>query len=374
VRLTGLDVRQFRNLGVQELRVPPEGVAVVGDNAQGKSNLLEAIYYLETFRSFRGARDRQMVAFDEDVFRIVGRVEPDCTGDPVEVAAAFQRTGSRKKVTVDGVEPERLGDALGHLSAVIFSPADLAIISEGPSERRRFLNIVLSLNDPGYLEALQSYRHALSQRNAALRDEEPASVVRAWDGSLVRSGGRVVAARRSWIREWARTFSDHYAAVSGGRRARMVYEPSMDPGDDAGTEEEVVESFREQLLETAERERRVGNTVLGPHRDEVSFELEDGEDGLDVRDFGSGGQQRTAALALRLVEADTIRRAREEEPIVLLDDVFAELDPGRGERILDLFEQEETGQVILTAPKESDVRLRRDVLPRWTIRGGKVAA
>lgn len=372
MRLTEFSLRHFRNLGVQELCFPPEGAAIVGDNAQGKSNLLEAIYYLETFRSFRGARDDQMVAFDEDVFRVVGRLEHDAAAeDPVEVAAAFQRTGRRKKVTVDGVEPERIGDALGNLSAVIFSPADLSIVSEGPSERRRFLNIVLSLNDPGYLEALQRFRHVLSQRNAALREEEPASVVRAWDGSLVRAGGRVVKARRDWIERWGGTFAKHYAAVSGGRAARMAYGPSMDPGDEARSEEEVVEAYHEQLLKTAERERRVGNTVLGPHRDEVSFTLE-GEKRLDVRDFGSGGQQRTTALALRLVEADTIREARGQEPIVLLDDVFAELDAGRGERILELFEREEKGQVILTAPKDSDVRVRRDVLPRWRILDGEV--
>jgi DNA replication and repair protein RecF len=125
------------------------------------------------------------------------------------------------------------------------------------------------------------------------------------------------------------------------------------------------------LEEAGDRELRVGTTVVGPHRDEMNISLE-GDRELDVRDYGSGGQRRTAALALRLVEARTIREARGLDPLVLMDDVFAELDAGRSERILDLIEREETGQVILTAPKASDVRVRRDVLPRWGIRGGLI--
>lgn len=370
MRLRRLELTGFRNLGSQELEIPAEGAAVVGDNAQGKSNLLEAIYYLETFRSFRGARDDQLIAFDEDVFRVVGRLE-DGDDEALEVTAAFQKTGRRKKATVDGVETDRLGDALGRLGAIVFSPADISVISEGPSERRRFLDIVLSLNEDGYLEALQRFRHVLSQRNAALREEEPIAAVRAWDEVLVRSGGAVIDARRRWIERWVDAFEEYHRTISGGRSARMEYRPSVDPGE-ADTRDEVVEAYREALRDTAERERRVGNTVVGPHRDEVEFTVESDRGELSVRDFGSGGQRRTAALALRLVEADTIRRVRGQEPIVLMDDVFAELDPARGERILELFEQGETGQVIVTAPKESDVRIRRDSLPRWRIRDGRV--
>ncbi len=154
----------------------------------------------------------------------------------------------------------------------------------------------------------------------------------------------------------------------------MEYRPdiALEEAEAARDEATVAEAYRQALAGSAERERRQGYTVVGPHRDEVAFAVCDGGDGLDVRDFGSGGQRRTTALALRLVEADTVRRAREQEPVILLDDVFAELDEGRGRRILELIEEEEPGQVILTAPKESDVRLRRDVLPRWRIENGKV--
>ena len=374
MHLSRLTLRHFRNLGTQDLELPPEGVAIVGDNAQGKSNLLEAIYYLETFRSFRGARDEQLVAFGEEVFRVTGDLAAD-VGEvpPVQVTAAYQKRGKRKKITVDGVEPERVGDALGRVAAVVFSPADVELVSGGPGERRRYLDIVLSLSVPGYLRALQEFRKILVRRNAALKDEQPGGVVMAWDQGLVRSGAAVAAARREWIETRCDAFREYYAAVSGGAGARMAYRSSVHL-DGARSAEEVAEAYRDALVASAERERRNGTTVVGPHRDEVVLRLENEGDELDLRDYGSGGQRRTAALALRLVEARTIRETRSQEPLILLADVFAELDGGRSERVLELMEREETGQVVLTAPKESDVRIRRDALPRWRISAGKVSA
>lgn len=153
----------------------------------------------------------------------------------------------------------------------------------------------------------------------------------------------------------------------------MAYRSSVTL-DGATTVEDIAEAYRDTLAGSAERERRMGTTVVGPHRDELVLRLEDEGDDLDLREYGSGGQRRTAALALRLVEARTIREVRGKEPLILLDDVFAELDARRSERILELMEREETGQVLLTAPKESDVRIRRDRLPRWHISGGRVTA
>ncbi len=374
MRLSELTLWHFRNLRTQELEIPPEGVALIGDNAQGKSNFLEAIYYLETLRSFRSARDEQMVAFDEDVFRVVGRSEG--AGDEVpsrrEVAAAFQKRGRRKKVSIDGREPDRLTDGLGHLSAVIFSPADIALVSGGPSERRRFLDIVLSLNAHGYLEELQRYRRALRNRNAALKAGEPSAVVHAWTPALVASGAEVMRARLRWIEEHSEAFTNYYAHVSDGTRATMTYKSNVEiPG--APTLEGIMTAFEGALADAGQREMRQGVTVTGPHRDDVRIHLVDEASEVDLRDYGSGGQRRTAALALRLVEAETIRRHRSRRPLILLDDVFAELDDGRSERILNLIETEEAGQVLLTAPKEADVRLRRDSLPRWRIRAGAIS-
>ncbi len=370
MRLSRLTLYHFRNLGVQELEFPPEGVAVVGPNAHGKTNLLEAIYYLETFRSFRAARDEQLTAFGQPVFRLAGRFAGE--DEPVEVTAAFQRAGPRKKVTIDGHEPDRLGDALGRTAAVVFAPSDVKVVAGGPAERRRFLDIVLSLASPGYLRALQQYRLVLAQRNAALKARSDRATVAAWDDPLTSLGAKVMSARRGWIAGSAKRFRAYYREISGGRPARMSYRPSV--GDAADAEQaDLPERFAHALSRTRGRERRLATTVVGPHRDEMAISLEADSGDLDLRTFGSGGQQRTGALSLRLTEAATVREVRGKTPILLLDDVFSELDEGRSRRILELIEGSLRHQVILTAPRETDVQVRRETIPRWRVDNGVVS-
>ena len=369
-----LKTRLFRNLGEQKISFPPEGVAVIGGNAQGKSNLLEAIYYLETFRSFRGARLEHLITFGEDVFRIAGEVvsENGVGGSTTEVAAAYEASSRRRRVTIDGAEPERIGDAIGRLGAVIFSPGDVGIVNEGPVRRRRFLDVALSLNEKGYLVALQAFRHALAQRNAALRANQVEAVVRAWDEPLARSAATVMGARHQWVSEWRDAFRGYYEEVSGGDSATMTYVPKVvaDAWDDDG----LYEACRDSLEGRWAVDLRRQNTSAGPHRDELLFMLSDGENEVEVREFGSGGQRRTVALALRLVEGDVIRRARDSAPVLLLDDAFSELDDARRERVLGLMGQDRFGQVIMTAPKESDLLLGGDGLPRWGIHEGRICA
>jgi len=373
VHLSGLQIRHFRNLADQQLDLPAEGVAIVGENAQGKTNLLEAVYYLETFRSFRGSRDDRLVAFGEDFFRIVGNLEGQSPAEGVEVAAAFQLRGKRKKVTLDGEEPERLGDGLGRLAAVVFSPADVSLVSEGPGARRRYLDIVLSLNVPGYLGTLQRFRQFLAQRNAALKEGRGAGSVEVWDHGLTETGAQIMEERLLWVERWNSGFSEYYRRISGTRQGTMEYLPGLRLGG-ARDRGEIADAFQSALLDTRDREMRLGSTLVGPQRDDLLLTVGEGGEARELREYGSGGQRRTAALALRLVEAATIREAREQEPIVLMDDIFAELDPGRSERILALMEEEETGQVLLTVPKESDIRLRRESLPRWKIQGGELSS
>lgn len=367
-----LRLRRFRNFGEIELELPPDGVAIVGPNGSGKTNLVEAIYYLEIFRSFRGASDEQLVRFGEDAFHVRGVLEDAAGGESREVTAAYERSTRRKRVTVNGAEPDRIGDALGRVGAVVFSPSDVAIVAGAPGERRRFLDIVLSLNRGGYLDALQRYRQVLRQRNALLRDRAAPAAVAPWSDTLAEAGGRVVAARAAWVTEHADAFARRYAAIGGGGAARMVYRPSVGVADEGAPDAAAVsDAFRGELERVVERERERGMTVVGPHRDDLAFVRE--EDDVELRDFGSGGQQRTAAIALRMVEAETIRLARGRVPLTLLDDVFAELDPDRSRRVLELMEAEEDGQVILTAPKASDLEVRQGTLEHWRIAGGVVA-
>ena len=353
---------------------------MVGANAQGKSNLLEAIYYLEVLRSFRGAPDRDLVRFGGDLFRIQARVETAGEDRPFEggrgqrvVAAAWQRSGGRKKVTLDGVETDRLGDGVGQVCAVLFTPADLALVDEGPHIRRRYLDIVLSLSEPGYMAALQRYRQIVAQRNAALKAEGHPSQAQVWEPLLIAAGAQVAVFRSRWIRTMAPSFSRIHEEISGGTGAGMTLESGIPGiGHDELEVAAVSEVFQEALAEARDRDVRLGTTTVGPHRDELLLLLAPGEGARDVRRFGSGGQRRSVALALRLLEAETIRLQRGREPLLLMDDVFAELDEARSMRLLELLDRTAIGQVILTAPRKAEIRFRREGLKRWGIRDGKI--
>lgn len=375
--LRELRLRDFRNFRETELRFPAPGTLIIGENGSGKTNLLESIYYLEVFRSMRGARDEQLVRFGADGFHLRGRFEKPDTGESREVAVGYDARSRRKRVTVDGMEVERVGDAIGHAAVVVFSPADVGLVSGGPAERRRFLDIVLCLNRRGYLDALQRFRQALRQRNSLLRQGAAQDVIEAYDPGVVEPAAVVMAERARWIDDSAELFARHSADV-GDRPARMKYRPGVrleaERAPAAIAREDLSSALRDSMRRNAQRERERGMTLFGPHRDDLELTLESGDGELDLREFGSGGQQRTAAVALRMVEAQTIREARRVEPIVLLDDVFAEFDARRSARILELMGDAEQGQAVFTAPKQSDVHGRAASLERWSIADGQVVA
>ena len=379
--LERLHLSNFRNFRELRCEFPKAGAIVIGPNVAGKTNLLEAIYYLEIFRSFRGAPDRELVRFGEEVFRIEAGLSDG--SEHTGLAAAFQRPGHRKKVELGGLEVDRIADAIGAFGAVVFDLDDAVLVSGSPGRRRRFMDIVLSLVVPGYLVDLQRYRAVLGQRNEALRAGR-AEVVDAWTEGLVAPGARLMAARDAWIRERTQGFRHYHEVISGGPGASLAYETGLpggahetaigediggDRADPPGSWEDRI---RHGLHAGRERDVRRGFTTVGPHRDDLAIRAEVETDGpeRDLRAFGSGGQKRTAAIALRLVEADSLRDARGREPVYLLDDVFAELDRDRAERVFRLLEDGRTGQVFLTAPKPSDMPLRDGGLARWRFQDG----
>lgn len=373
MRLSSLRLTNFRNFSEQRLEFPERGVAIVGDNGQGKTNLLESIYYLEIFRSFRSAADEQLVRFGEEVFRIEGRVDAD--GRDRVVAAAYDRRQKKKKVFLDGVDSPRLSDGLGRVGVVVFSPSDVEIVGGGPALRRRFMDIVLSLTEPRYIEHLQRYRQILMHRNALLRRGAPSAEVAAWDPGLIQAGARLVSARDAWVRAHAPAFSAHVRAIAATDDALLEYEPSIAVEREGALSDAIPDLFAAQLQRVRDREVRRGTTLVGPHRDDLRIRAiaGDARDWVDLRTFGSGGQQRTAAVALRMIEAETLRDRLGSEPIILLDDVFAELDVGRSRRILEWVEAEKNAQVILTAPKPADFELRGESLPLWRLSSGTVS-
>jgi DNA replication and repair protein RecF len=369
--LSNLRLRNFRNFEELDLSIPRAGVAVIGENGSGKSNLLESIYYLEIFRSFRGAADEQLVRFGSEAFHVRGRVES--SAGAAEIGVGYEHRNRKKKVMLDGAEPERMTEAIGRLGVVIFSPSDVQIVAGAPGERRRYLDIVLSLNVPGYLNALQRYRQLLKNRNAVLRGGRvDMALLSVWEEPLVEHGARIAVERANWIAAHAASYTNKYAAISGGVRGTLRYDCGIRGDLDFGDELNVREHFRADLQRLAARERERRQTLSGPHRDELAFLYESGGEQVELRDFGSGGQVRTAAIALRMIEAETIHAVRDRDCLVLLDDVFAELDVPRSRRIMELLEAEARGQVILTAPKESDVQMRGGRLETWRIAHGKV--
>ncbi|HEY0672804.1 MAG TPA: DNA replication and repair protein RecF [Longimicrobiales bacterium] len=369
--LASLRLRQFRNFEELDLNFPRAGVAIIGENGSGKSNLLESIYYLEIFRSFRGAADEQLVGFGAPAFHVRGHIESGERSE--EIGVGYEVRTRRKRVLVDGHEPERMTSAIGKLGVVIFSPSDVQIVTGAPGERRRFLDIVLSVNVSGYLSALQRYRQLLRNRNAVLRSGRvDQALLGVWEEPLVEQGARITVERAQWVAAHAESFARKYAAISGGVRGCVHYQCGIRGDLDLADELKVRESFRADLHRLATRERERGQTLSGPHRDDIAFVFDSAGNEIDLREFGSGGQVRTAAIALRMIEAETIHAARSRDCVVLLDDVFAELDVPRSRRIMELLEAEERGQVILTAPKESDIQLRGGRLETWRIAAGKV--
>lgn len=362
--LQHLALRDFRNVTHTELDFPADGVVIIGDNGQGKTNLLEGIYYFQLLRSMRGARDQDLIRFGAPAFHLHAHVT---TRAEHELSAAVSR-GGRKKIVVDGAEAKRLTSALGSLPSVVLSPRDIELVIGAPSERRRYLDIVLAVTSPQYLSALQTYRAALARRNAALRlvarGDESDDVVAVWEPAMAESGAVLIALRAAWMQAYAPELATLAAAIGERETLEMRYVTAISTSGDA----------RDELLGTLARKRaldiRRGLTHVGPHRDDIALTIS----GRELRTFGSAGQQRTAAIALRLLEATSIRTHEGSAPLLLLDDPFAELDVRRSTQILQILAGGGSGQTVLAVPRGSDIPGDLRGLARWWIEDGGVRA
>jgi DNA replication and repair protein RecF len=369
-RLDTLAIRDFRNLTHVELELPASGMLIVGENGQGKTNLLEAIYYLQLLRSMRGARDQDLVRFGAAGFHLGAHVATDRVS---EIGIGFERAGKRKRVRLDGVVSDRLGDAVGALPVAMFSPADVELVTGGPSARRRFLDIMLAVTSRGYLRALQRYRAALVRRNAALREAARQPAARAdarievWEQPLADHGATLWSEREAWV-DWANTRFAAHAQVIGGDRLAIRYGSGLAAArDTSGRRAELERALSHQRAADV----RLGLTRSGPHRDDLLITIA-GSDSTarELRIFGSAGQQRTAAIALRLLEAETLRERRGGAPLFLLDDPFAELDLPRTRKIVALLAERGLGQTVLAVPRETDVPGDMPRLERFRITAG----
>lgn len=356
MRLVRLAASGFRNLEPLNLCIPPEGVALLGPNGHGKTNLLEAAYYPVLFRSFRGAVDSEIMGFGQPGFGLDCQyVAQDRSHD---LSVRYTVSPKRKRIAVDGADIDRLADAVGLWLAVAFTPDDTTLISGPASGRRQYLDRLLSLADREYLSALSRYRSALSQRNAALKQRAPRAAA-AFEPALAAAGATVVRQRLDWVAQVTEATRKEFWALGESAQVELRYrgEPALaDPDRWPGV-----------LAESGTRDESRGTTTVGPHRDDLIIEL----DGRPVRTYGSTGQQRTAAVALKLLEWDTLARTRDVVPALLLDDVFAELDSRRQTCLVERLQQRPRGQLMVSAPRQDELPASLD-LPIWEIENGAV--
>jgi DNA replication and repair protein RecF len=362
----GLTLTNFRNYRQQEISLPPGPALILGGNAQGKTNLLEALFLLATTRSPRTLRDGEFIHWDahldpQPIARVLAEAQRRAGSVQVEIVVVGRPgTGqgtpfcvnASKRLRVNGV-PRRQADVIGQINAVLFTSQDLELVSGPPALRRRFLDLTLSQVDRTYLGALQRYAKVLTQRNALLRriqgGEASLDELAFWDQQMADHGGRIMAARARAVPLLADYSAEIHRRLSGGQETLgLAYEPRL-PTDRKGQraadvpEAELTEALHQGMRSGRHRDIAAGASLLGPHRDDLALTL----DGLSAASFASRGQRRTAILALRLAEARFLLERTGDYPLLLLDDVLSELDEERRAGVLEAMRSFE--QVLITS-------------------------
>lgn len=327
--IESLDLQNYRNYELLNINFSDKTNILYGNNAQGKTNILEAIYVAGTTKSHRGSKDREIISFDKDEAHIKLIVRKN--GIPHRIDMHLKKTKS-KGVAIDGIPIRRAVDLLGIINIVFFSPEDLNIIKSGPAERRRFMDMELCQLDKLYVHNLLNYNKALLQRNKLLKDIsfQPSleDTLDVWDEQLVNYGCELIRIRRNFINNLNDIIFNIHRKLSGDKEELVLgYEPSVKEDE-----------FKKELDISRERDIRQKLTGCGPHRDDMSFNI--GE--MDIRRYGSQGQQRTCALSLKLSEIELVKKITGDNPVLLLDDVLSELDGNRQNYLLDSIDSVQT--------------------------------
>lgn len=397
MRLTHLSLTNFRLFSRLDMDVPRRILLLVGANAQGKTSLLEAIYYLATFTSFHAQNDRQLINFNAGqealaVARLVAAYQRGEKQHRLEVRIIQEASGlnglrSRKEVLLDGVKTQS-NQLVGHFSAVIFLPQMTRIIEGGPDERRRYLNLACGQSTPGFTQVLADYNQALTQRNALLKqlNERGGDMdqLEFWDHVLTSKGAAIMQARIAAIQELEQLAMRIHERLSGSKEViRLVYQPSYDPVQKPEGQfalpmqtsvqrtgyslAQLQQGFAAKLADARREEIARGVTTIGPHRDELRVLC----NGVDLTDFGSRGQIRTAILSMKLAEVDWYKQKTGEWPVLLMDEILAELDTDRRAYLLDYLDH--TEQALLTT---TDMNLFphgfHEQCERWQVAQGNV--
>lgn len=297
---------------------------IYGDNAQGKTNILESMYVCATSKSHRGSKDLEIIRFDNDESHIKVNVKKNDMNYRIDM---HLKKNKPKGIAVNGIPIKRAVELFGILNIVFFSPEDLNIIKNGPSERRRFIDMELSQLDKIYLDCLINYNKVVNQRNSLLKEyafsgrEDIISSLDIWDMQLVKYGNDVIKSREKFVKEINDLVKSIHTKLSGDReQLEIIYEPCVKEQD-----------FESELVRVRDRDLKFKCTNIGPHKDDMCFLI----NGMDVRKYGSQGQQRTAALSLKLAEIELVKQIIHDTPVLFLDDVLSELDSRRQNFLLD---------------------------------------
>lgn len=304
------------------LEFDPSTNIFYGDNAQGKTNILESVYMCSTTKSHRGTKDRDMIRFGEEESHIEAVVEK--SGITYQIDMHLKKN-SPKGIAINKVPIRKASELFGIVNIVFFSPEDLNIIKNGPAERRRFIDLELSQLDKVYLNNLANYNRIVNQRNHLLKDiyhqEDLIETLDIWDLQLIEYGTKIIERRKKFIEQVNEIISDIHKKLTGNKeQIELVYEPNTG-----------IFTLEQALKRSRERDLKMKSTSAGPHRDDICFLNKD----IDIRKFGSQGQQRTAALSLKLSEIELVKRITKDKPVLLLDDVLSELDKHRQNYLLD---------------------------------------
>lgn len=319
--IKSIELADYRNYDFLTLTFDKGTNILYGDNAQGKTNILEAIYVSATTKSHRGSKDKEIINFEKEEAHIRTYVEKEGIETRVDM---HLRKNKSKGIAIDGQKIKRAADLLGLCNVVFFSPEDLGIIKNGPSERRRFMDMELCQLDGFYLYNLNHYNKIVNQRNKLLKDmylnPQLRDTLHIWDMQLVSFGSKIIERRRLFVEQLNEIIYEIHKKLSGGREELFIeYEPDTE-----------IEDFEKKLQLSQERDIRAKMTSVGPHRDDFSFLA--GK--VDIRKYGSQGQQRTAALSLKLSEIELVKKMTRDTPVLLLDDVLSELDSSRQNYLL----------------------------------------
>lgn len=319
--IKSLELQDYRNYDLLNIAFDKGTNILYGDNAQGKTNILEAIYVAATTKSHKGSKDRDIVNFQKEEAHIRTFLEKDGVETRVDM---HLRKSKSKGIAIDGQKIKKAADLLGLCNVVFFSPEDLSIIKNGPAERRRFVDMELCQLDSFYLYNLNHYNKIVNQRNKLLKDmyfnPDLKDTLNIWDSQLVSFGSKIIERRQLFVKQLNEIIYDIHRRLSGEKEEiRIQYEPDIQ-----------IDKFENTLYNSQEKDMKLKQTTVGPHRDDFSFLAGD----MDIRKFGSQGQQRTAALSLKLSEIELVKRITKDTPILLLDDVLSELDSNRQNYLL----------------------------------------